>query len=246
MAKNYTPEYQLCQWEETDVVSRVEFNQDNSRVEAGMVGLGDKITAAKTQFSVDMETMNTKVETVESKVNTVGTEVDEVETKVGSVETKVGTVETKVGTVETKVGTVETQVTSLQTTQSTLESKLSSMETTISQLTTQLAALEAGAYNSSNFPFQFKTYAGIGTVNQSFTLPCQIKFAFCWECGTYALGERSGTYIFNQKVGTSSQITGNPNTWCTETTTNGVSVITMSSTLNILAKTYVIMYVAAD
>lgn len=215
MAKNYTTEYQLCQWDEADVVSRVEFNQDNSRVEAGMVGLGDKITAAKTQFSVDVETLNTKVEAVDSKVDTVGTEV----------------------------GTVESQVTSLQT---TLETKLANLETTIAELSNQLTTLESTTYNSSNLPIQITSYTGSSATYKTVRLPHKVKMVFCAEFGLYALEERSGRYTFNQKLGTSNEIVGNPNTWCTETTTDGASTLSLSENLNYVGKSYILIYVIAD
>ena len=39
MATNYTTNYDLCQWEPTDAVQRVEFNQDNAKVDAALHAL---------------------------------------------------------------------------------------------------------------------------------------------------------------------------------------------------------------
>ena len=39
MATNYTTNYDLCQWEPTDPVQRVEFNQDNAKVDAALNSL---------------------------------------------------------------------------------------------------------------------------------------------------------------------------------------------------------------
>lgn len=39
MATNYTTNYDLCQWEPTDAVQRVEFNQDNAKVDAALNSL---------------------------------------------------------------------------------------------------------------------------------------------------------------------------------------------------------------
>ena len=36
MATNYTTNYDLCQWEPTDAVQRVEFNQDNAKIDAAL------------------------------------------------------------------------------------------------------------------------------------------------------------------------------------------------------------------
>ena len=43
MATNYTTNYGLCQWEPTDAVQRVEFNQDNAKVDAALKSLSDQI-----------------------------------------------------------------------------------------------------------------------------------------------------------------------------------------------------------
>ena len=39
MATNYTTNYDLCQWEPTDAVQRVEFNQDNAKIDAALNSL---------------------------------------------------------------------------------------------------------------------------------------------------------------------------------------------------------------
>ena len=39
MASNYTEHYDLCQWEPTDAVQRVEFNQDNSKLDTALEAL---------------------------------------------------------------------------------------------------------------------------------------------------------------------------------------------------------------
>ena len=39
MATNYTTNYDLCQWEPTDAVQRVEFNADNAKVDAALNSL---------------------------------------------------------------------------------------------------------------------------------------------------------------------------------------------------------------
>ena len=39
MASNYTEHYDLCQWEPTDAVQRVEFNQDNTKLDAALAEL---------------------------------------------------------------------------------------------------------------------------------------------------------------------------------------------------------------
>ena len=41
MATNYTKNYNLCQWEPTDAVQRVEFNADNAKLDAALAGLSE-------------------------------------------------------------------------------------------------------------------------------------------------------------------------------------------------------------
>ncbi len=38
MSTNYTDNFALCQWEPTDPVQRVEFNQDNAKIDAALAG----------------------------------------------------------------------------------------------------------------------------------------------------------------------------------------------------------------
>ena len=41
MATNYTTNYDLCQWEPTDPVQRVEFNADNAKLDAALAVLSE-------------------------------------------------------------------------------------------------------------------------------------------------------------------------------------------------------------
>ena len=43
MASNYTEHYDLCQWEATDAVQRVEFNADNAKVDAALDALAGQV-----------------------------------------------------------------------------------------------------------------------------------------------------------------------------------------------------------
>ena len=47
MASNYTEHYDLCQWEPTDAVQRVEFNQDNAKLDAALDDLSVTADGAK-------------------------------------------------------------------------------------------------------------------------------------------------------------------------------------------------------
>ena len=41
MASNHTTNYQLCQWEATDKVSRTDFNEDNQKIDAAIASRGN-------------------------------------------------------------------------------------------------------------------------------------------------------------------------------------------------------------
>ena len=43
MASNYTEHYDLCQWEATDAVQRVEFNADNAKIDAALDALAGQV-----------------------------------------------------------------------------------------------------------------------------------------------------------------------------------------------------------
>ena len=64
MATNYTTNYDLCQWEPTDAVQRVEFNQDNAKVDAALKSLSDQVVQKANQSAV-----NTLVTAVNQKAN---------------------------------------------------------------------------------------------------------------------------------------------------------------------------------
>ena len=44
MASNYTPNYQLCQWEAEDQVRRADFNTDNARIDAAIKAVDSRVT----------------------------------------------------------------------------------------------------------------------------------------------------------------------------------------------------------
>ena len=53
MASNYTEHYDLCQWEATDAVQRVEFNADNAKVDAALKALSDQVVQKANQSAVN-------------------------------------------------------------------------------------------------------------------------------------------------------------------------------------------------
>ena len=59
MASNYTENYQLCQWEATDQVQRVEFNADNAKVDEALSALSGQVLQKAEQE--DLEALENQV-----------------------------------------------------------------------------------------------------------------------------------------------------------------------------------------
>ena len=81
MATNQTTNYQLNQWEPTDAVQRVEFNQDNAKVDAALKSLSDQVVQKANQSAVntlitavnqkvDQSTLDSLAQTVNQKAET--------------------------------------------------------------------------------------------------------------------------------------------------------------------------------
>ena len=64
MATNQTTTYQLNQWEPTDAVQRVEFNQDNAKMDAALKSLADQVVQ-----KADQSTLNTLISAVNQKAD---------------------------------------------------------------------------------------------------------------------------------------------------------------------------------
>ena len=64
MASNYTTNYQLNQWEPTDAVQRVEFNQDNAKVDAALKSLSEQVVQKANQSA-----LNTLISAVNQKAD---------------------------------------------------------------------------------------------------------------------------------------------------------------------------------
>ena len=64
MASNYTTNYQLNQWEPADAVQRVEFNQDNAKVDAALKALSDQVVQKANQSA-----LNTLISSVNQKAD---------------------------------------------------------------------------------------------------------------------------------------------------------------------------------
>ena len=79
MATNQTTNYQLNQWEPTDAVQRVEFNQDNAKVDTALKSLSDQVVQ-----KADQSALNTLISAVNQKadastVKELSGEVDQIE-----------------------------------------------------------------------------------------------------------------------------------------------------------------------
>ena len=81
MATNQTTNYQLNQWEPTDAVQRVEFNQDNAKVDAALKSLSDQVVQKANQSAVNtlITAVNQKVDqsTLDSLAQTVNQKADQ-------------------------------------------------------------------------------------------------------------------------------------------------------------------------
>ena len=64
MATNQTTNYQLNQWEPTDAVQRVEFNQDNAKMDAALKSLPDQVVQKASQSA-----LNTVISAVNQKAD---------------------------------------------------------------------------------------------------------------------------------------------------------------------------------
>ena len=64
MATNQTTNYQLNQWEHTDAVQRVEFNQDNAKLDTALKSLADQVVQKANQSA-----LNTLISAVNQKAD---------------------------------------------------------------------------------------------------------------------------------------------------------------------------------
>ena len=55
MASNYTPNFNLCQWEAEDQVLRTDFNTDNARIDAALAAKADKSALNSLQGTVNSQ-----------------------------------------------------------------------------------------------------------------------------------------------------------------------------------------------
>ena len=81
MATNYTTNYDLCQWEPTDAVQRVEFNGDNAKLDAALKSLSDQVVQKANQSAVNtlVTAVNQKADasTVTALAQTVAAKADQ-------------------------------------------------------------------------------------------------------------------------------------------------------------------------
>ena len=93
MASNYTTNYQLNQWEPTDAVQRVEFNQDNAKLDTALKSLSDQVVQKADQSALNtvISAVNQKADasTVSALSQTVAQKADQ--SQVDSLAAKAGT-----------------------------------------------------------------------------------------------------------------------------------------------------------
>ena len=82
MATNQTTNYQLNQWEPADAVQRVEFNQDNAKMDAALKALSDQVLQKANQSALNtlISSVNQKadVSTVSALSQTVAAKADQI------------------------------------------------------------------------------------------------------------------------------------------------------------------------
>ena len=64
MASNYTTNYNLCQWQPTDAVQRVDFNADNAKLDTALKSLSDQVVQKANQSA-----LNTLISAVNRKAD---------------------------------------------------------------------------------------------------------------------------------------------------------------------------------
>lgn len=76
MASNYTPNFNLCQWEAEDQVLRTDFNTDNARIDAALAAKADKSALNSLQGTVNSlstgKADKTALNSLQSTVNSQG------------------------------------------------------------------------------------------------------------------------------------------------------------------------------
>ena len=73
MASNYTNNYQLCQWKETDKVLRTEFNADNAKIDAAIKAVDRRVDgkASTTSLNSLKSTVDSLSQTVTQQATTL-------------------------------------------------------------------------------------------------------------------------------------------------------------------------------
>lgn len=155
MATNYTSNYQLCLWESEDQVNRLEFNQDNSRIEAGLLDLLGKVEDVKSLIS----------------------------SNVGSLESQISQVSTTISNLEQSITTVEGNLSSLQSSYTTMNSSLTSVSTKADSAYTLANTANTtanSAYSESNPNVVMGYYTGTGS-SRYISLGFKPKFGLLME-----------------------------------------------------------------
>lgn len=197
MATNYTSNYQLCQWEPDDQVNRLEFNQDNSRIEEGLVDLLGKLDEVKStissnvasleqqinQVGSNLSTMEASISTMDANIKTVQTNVSSLQSSNTTINSSLSTVQSNVSTLQSSVTTLQSSVSSLQSNVSTLQSDYTTMNTSLSSTSTKAESaysLASTAYSPTNSNIMLAYYTGTGS-NRYISFGFAAKVAFVVE-----------------------------------------------------------------
>ncbi len=137
MATNYTNNYQLCQWEPEDQVNRLEFNQDNSRIEAGLLDVANKVDEAKAIITSNVSSLENQILQVSNNLITM---------------------EDSISTLQSNLTTLQSNYTALNSSLTTVSTKADSAYTLASSASTTANS----AYSASNPNIVMGYYTGVG------------------------------------------------------------------------------------
>lgn len=228
MASGHTENYNLCQWEGTDKVERLDFNADNASIEAALTAHDTQIAAVRSEAAAQLTQAKTdltgEIETVESALdakitaakteasNSVTTLRSDMDTQVSALNTKITTANTNIATNKTNIATNTTNIATNKKNISTNTTNIASANTKITNLQTSVA----DCFSSSNLPYVVGYYTGNGAetrvISLGFTPKAVLVFrSFGWvsSSGNYAAGLAiTGRNVSTTAEGRTSWVTG--------------------------------------
>ncbi len=168
MATNYTNEYGLCQWAEEDKVNRLEFNQDNSRIEAGLLDLLNKLETVQSSLAQEVEGLEGKI--TQSQEN-----MDNLTSNLSTVEQSLQKMEGDVTVAEGNIATMQSNVSEVIRSLEELENGMDGFEDVNSNITTLTEAI-ASLDTRLTKKVKAASFTGTGTsLSQTFDVGYKIN-----------------------------------------------------------------------